>query len=91
MDKDPKPEGRSLSAGHWGSVAAVAAAITLAKYDKLPPINALDVAGFVVLGLMLFWFSRARGKNAAGHESATQGIAFRFGKTLKGVWRRKGV
>jgi hypothetical protein len=51
-----------------------------------------DYLMYALLGLLLWWLLSARGRDdTAHHEGTDQGIAFRLGKALNGIRRRKRV
>lgn len=60
----------------------------------LPPLHVGDVIGLILIGALFVWLIKPSRLNASGSstssESASQGVAFRFGKALNRIWRGKG-
>lgn len=72
--------------------AAVALALSLYNNPLKRPLEWGDFLMFGLLGLLMWWLLSARkGGEASGEQSANKGFAFRLGKSLNRVWRRKSV
>ena len=79
-----------ISGGQWGAILAIAVAGAYSRGAFNRPFEWGDALMFALLGLLLLWLLGGR-KNAAHHESLNQGIAFRLGKSLNRIRRRKSV
>jgi hypothetical protein len=70
---------------------AIATALYFSR-NEAPPLYALDVVAFVVIGMMLWWFTRPSRADAfddaRGHQQARESFALRLGKALNRVRRR---
>lgn len=93
IDQEPDKNDTShlpfgMSGASFISLLAMAIGIRLAT-DKPQPFYFGDGVAIVIIGLMLVWFWHPRRKTDA-HEDARNSKAFRFGKSLKRVWRGLG-
>lgn len=89
IDHDPnefKKKGLfGLTPGEFGGAFAISAVIVIGG-KGLPPIYPGDIVCLGILIVMFWWFSTAGNKTSA-HESPRNGVAFRLGKLLNGIWR----
>lgn len=76
----------------WIGYAVIALAFSLYNNPLKRPLEWGDFLMFGLLGLLLWWLLSARKSgDAAGEDRADKSFAFRLGKSLNRVWRRKSV
>lgn len=79
----------NLTSGQVGAAVGIGVASIAVKGGDWPVMDWRDYTAFAVLGLLLLWLLTPRRVRADAHESAGNGIAFRFGKALNRIFRRR--
>ncbi len=88
-EKPGKDDG--MTGGQVGSAIAIGVMLWYMRGGELPPLDWRDYAAFATLGLLLTWllWPSRRAVDADRHQGADKGIAFRLGKSLNRVFRRR--
>lgn len=77
---------------HGLALGAVASGLAIYNNPMSRPLEWGDYLMFALVGLLLIWLLSHRERGQASAEQGTdQSFAFRLGKALNGVRRRKGV